>query len=326
MTEHTILVTGAGGAAAVTLIRSLRAHARVIAADIDPMAVGLYLVPKDQRTLIARGDSPEFVDNTLHLARKYGCDLVIPTVDVELLDISRRRGDFEAHGIKVLVESVVCLETCLDKGRLMGACAGRVRVPTTATWDGDPDTPAAFGTRFIVKPRAGAGGRGVALLDSDSPAVAELPIDGSFLIQEYLPGDEYSIDVLGRPDRHIVSAVPRRRDKVDSGIAVAGRTVHDPKLIEFGRAVAECIGVTGVVNVQARQAADGDIALLEVNARFPGTMALTVSAGVDMPRLAVGAVFGEQLPDSIDFNEVGVVRHWDEVVVPIEEYLAIGGP
>ena len=36
----------------------------------------------------------------------------------------------------------------------------------------------------------------------------------------------------------IVAAVPRRRDKVDSGIAVAGRTVADPALEQFGRVVA----------------------------------------------------------------------------------------
>ena len=39
-----VLVTGAGGPAGVSVIRSLNAEAYVFAIDIDPCAVGLYLV------------------------------------------------------------------------------------------------------------------------------------------------------------------------------------------------------------------------------------------------------------------------------------------
>ena len=116
------------------------------------------------------------------------------------------------------------------------------------------------------------------------------------------------------------SAVPRSRDKVDSGIAVAGRTVADPRLVDFGRRVAGAIGVTGVVNVQAKLDHAGEPALLEVNARFPGTMALTQAAGIDMPLLAVRAALGAELPDHLDFTEIAVVRHWTEQAVPVAEY------
>ncbi|PRZ44034.1 carbamoyl-phosphate synthase large subunit [Antricoccus suffuscus] len=329
MSQHqsTVLVTGAGGAAAVTLIRALTPMYRVIAGDIDPYAVGLYLVPPEDRVLLRRGDDPDFVPALLQEARTHGADLVIPTVDVELADVSAAADTFAAHGIRLLVETVATLECCLDKWQLMQRCASVVRVPTTMLLECDTTDHAmsTLGRPFIVKPRAGAGGRGFAVIDGPE-ALGETPRDGSYIMQEYLPGEEFSIDVLGRPDGHIVSAVPRRRDKVDSGIAVAGRTVHDPSLIAFGRSVAEAIGVVGVVNVQARRAVDGTPALLEVNPRFPGTMALTMAAGVDMPTLAVAAAYGERIPDSIDFTEVAVVRHWADVVVPIEEYTTIQAP
>jgi carbamoyl-phosphate synthase large subunit len=316
----TVLVTGAGGAAAVTLILSLRDHATVIAADIDPIAVGLYLVPAQQRALLPRGDDPGFVDALLGAAVAHGADLVIPTVDVELLDVSRARDRFADKGIDLLVESPSTLEMCLDKAALMQACASTVRVPGTVliTADTTDDELSALGAPFIIKPRHGAGGRGFEEVADLSALHA--PRDGTFIAQELLPGTEYSIDVLGRSDGHIVAAVPRSRDKVDSGIAVAGRTVADPALIEFGRAVGAAIGVLGVVNVQARRDRNGQPALLEVNARFPGTMSLTQAAGIDMPRLAVEGACGARLPESMDFAEVAVVRHWTEVVVPIAEY------
>ncbi len=316
---RTILITGAGGAAAVTLIKALAAHT-VIAADIDPLAVGLYLVEPHHRVLLPRGDSPHFVDELLHAARRVGADLVIPTVDSELLEVSLARDRFAAHGIDLLVESPLTLRTCLDKLTLVQRCAPWVRVPETTVLN-HLSLPklCRLGSPFIVKPRQGAGGRGFAVIH-DVAELATVPMDGSYLAQEFLPGTEYSIDVLARPDGHVVAAVPRTRDKVDSGIAVAGRTVADPRLQRFGRRVAEAVGATGVINVQARCDRNGEPALLEVNARFPGTMTLTMAAGVDMPALAVAAASGQRLPDSIGFAELAVVRHWSDVIVPVQEY------
>jgi carbamoyl-phosphate synthase large subunit len=157
----------------------------------------------------------------------------------------------------------------------------------------------------------------------DPAALDAMPHDGTIMVQERLPGEEYSIDVLAAPDGQVVASVPRARDRVDSGIAIAGRTIKDAELEAFGRKVAEAVGATSVVNVQARRAADGTPALLEVNARFPGTMPLTIAAGVDMPRLAVDAALGRELPATVDFTEVAMVRHWADVVVPIEEYRSV---
>ena len=76
--------------------------------------------------------------------------------------------------------------------------------------------------------------------------------DGSLLVQEHLPGPEYSLDVIARADGHVAGVVPRERLKVDSGIAVTGRTLHDDRLEGFARAVAEAIGLTTVANVQVK--------------------------------------------------------------------------
>jgi carbamoyl-phosphate synthase large subunit len=141
-----------------------------------------------------------------------------------------------------------------------------------------------------------------------------LPRDGGLLVQEYLPGEEYSVDVLADPvDRTVVAAVPRVRLKVDSGIAVTSRTVSDKHLIAAARAVAEHVGVTFVANVQFKRNQGGQPALLEVNPRFPGTMSLTVAAGINMPRLALGAAFGERLAGATyAFRELAVVRSWQD--------------
>ena len=52
-----ILITGAGGAAAISVWKSLSAEHELHMADMDPLAAGLYLVPPEQRLIIPRGDA-----------------------------------------------------------------------------------------------------------------------------------------------------------------------------------------------------------------------------------------------------------------------------
>jgi carbamoyl-phosphate synthase large subunit len=164
----------------------------------------------------------------------------------------------------------------------------------------------------FVKPRLGAGSRGAEKITRREDLDA-LPQDGSILVQEYLPGEEYSVDVYVRGDGRVIAAVPRERMKTDSGIAVTARTVDVPEVIEAARRVAEEIGVRYVANVQFKRAADGIFKLLEVNPRFPGTLPLTIAAGVDMPKLMVDEVAGRKLPDGLmPFKEIMVVRYWTE--------------
>jgi carbamoyl-phosphate synthase large subunit len=144
------------------------------------------------------------------------------------------------------------------------------------------------------------------------------------IVQEYLPGEEYSVDVLADPTTgSVVAAVPRSRLKVDSGIAVAGRTVHEAGLEESARTVAELVGVRFVANVQFRQDRHGRHALLEVNPRFPGTITLTVASGINMPRLAVDAALGATLAGrSYSFSDLAMVRTWQDHYFSPDELLS----
>jgi carbamoyl-phosphate synthase large subunit len=320
-TRSRILVTGVGGPSGQSIMKSLAQLSPpvdIIAADLDPYAAGLYLVPEGQRFLLPRGDDPGFTDALLALSRRERADVVLPTVDSELLPVSERRADFAAAGAAVIVASPDTLRMCLDKWALHVACEGEVRVPSSVILDADFD-PASVPLPVIVKPRTGSGSRGIHLV-KDVETLAAFEPDGTNLVQEHLPGEEFSLDVIARADGHVLGVVPRERLKVDSGIAITGRTIRDDALETYGRRVAELIGLTTVANVQVKRAADGTWALLEVNARFPGTMPLTIAAGIDMPALAVREALGEVLPDGpLPFQEIGMVRYMTELFLPFTE-------
>jgi carbamoyl-phosphate synthase large subunit len=318
-----VLVTGAGGPSAVGIIRSLMSDPRIAvhAADIDPNAAGLYLVPPHRRVLLPRGDDPGFAGALLGWCRQAGIDVLYPTVDHELLPVARARGEFADAGVAVILANERALSTCLDKWALFQACVGRLPVPRTELLDAGFE-PRAWVGPVVVKPRRGSGSRGVHVLD-DMARLADLPRDGSLLVQELLPGEEHSLDVLASPTGTIGAVVPRLRLKVDSGIAVAARTIGDPALMELGRDVVRTIGLGWVSNVQVRADRQGRPRLLEVNPRFPGTMPLTIEAGVDMPRISLAMALGAPMPRLEPFREVAMVRYLEERFLDASELQAI---
>src|SRR3954447_15758802 len=316
-----VLVTGAGGPAGVAVIRSLlrRGDVEVLAADMDRWASALYLVDAPNRRLVPPGRADDFVDVVRGICRDDGIDVLFPTVDVELPKLAAARDELLADGTVLASPALHTLETCLDKLALARACDRTVRVPRTELL-GTPQATSGWDFPVIVKPRRGAGSRGVRTVHSQAELDA-VHDEEDLIVQELLPGDEFSVDVLAGMDGSVIAAVPRARLRVDSGVAVAGVTVHDDLLIETASAVARAVGLTTVANVQLKRDADGRPALLEVNPRFPGAMPLTIAAGVDMPSLTLDAVLGRPVPAHVDFAEIANVRYLEDVFLPVDEVL-----
>jgi len=314
-----VLVTGVGGPAAVSVIKSLKLDPTVqlLAADMDPWAAGLYLLPADARTLIPAGLDPNFVSAVLARCVALGVHVLIPTVDAEMRPLAGARAEYAAAGIELMLAPERALDLTLDKLALARCCAGHVRVPRTECFDGALD-PASWDYPVILKPRTGSGSRDISVVAS-ARELAVLERSAEFIVQEYLPGDEYSIDVLSDARGHVIAAVPRVRARVDSGVSVAGRTVHDPELEQLGATVASVTGLTYISNVQARRDVAGRPALLEVNPRAPGALPLTMASGVNMPRLALDALRGLPVPEHMDFHEMAMVRFLEERFMDVSE-------
>jgi len=214
------------------------------------------------------------------------------------------------------------LAQVLDKGALMVAAQGVIATPVsailTSEWLAKQNVKSTG--PWLVKPRRGAGSRGITQCQSLAD-VAEQPMDGSCLVQEYLPGEELSVDVLASPDGKALVAVPRIRLRVDSGIAIVSRTVRDPELSAAAMALVSRLQLPYVSNVQVRRDAAGVPRLLEINPRVPGTMPLTIAAGVNMPLLALMMALGDDPPskDLLAWKELGMVRQWAETWVDIAD-------
>lgn len=136
----------------------------------------------------------------------------------------------------------------------------------------------------FAKPRFGRSSRQTRVLDR--PATIEL--SSSWVIQDYLDGEEVSVDVFVRGGK-AVGAVARTRDRVEGGEAIESTVVEDRVLhgvyAHIACQVAEAIGIRGPANVQIRGSK-----VIEVNPRFGGGSVLSVAAGLDLVGLCLGLV------------------------------------
>jgi hypothetical protein len=156
-----ILVTGAGGAAGVTVIRALmKAGHRVVAVDRDPLAVGLRLADASQ--MIPSADDPQFSSFVCKLSLHQGVKGVISTIAEEMPSLSSHRALFDNERIATWFPERGVVQACIDKWLFhLEAKAAGLPVPPTniASAEGVPRP-------WIVKPRFGRGSRDIMWVDT----------------------------------------------------------------------------------------------------------------------------------------------------------------
>jgi carbamoyl-phosphate synthase large subunit len=97
-------------------------------------------------------------------------------------------------------------------------------------------------------------------------------------------------------------------------------TCFQPEADRLARDIVTAVGLDYVVNVQLKQDRNGELKLLEINPRIPGTIGLTICAGVNMPYFAVKLSLGED-PGAIPLPRYGLklIRMWDKIVFDSSE-------
>ena len=339
--DLTVLMTGAGAPGAAGIIRSLRAtderSIHIVGVDMDSEAYGFALA--DQYATVPAGDADTYIPRMLALANRVDADVILPLTTAEVEPLAAARDRFEAT---VMVSDREALGVANDKGSLYAfldsegfdAAPDYHRVDTESAFLtavdtlGYPDRPVCF------KPPVASGMRGFRILDEDGDRLTRLleakpdsavttlaevrPILTSaesfpeLAVMEYLPGEEYSVDVVAMGDS-VGPVIPRSRQRTRAGISFAGTVERREELIETATEICQRLGLRYNVNIQFKYDGDGTPKVIEINPRVAGSIIMGVAAGANMPYLAVKHALGESLP-SVDVQwGTRMVRYWQEL-------------
>lgn len=251
-----------------------------------------------------------YADWCLATARARGVDLFVPQGGRSAVAV--RAAEFAAAGIRLSVPAdAATLALIDDKARFYDAAtaaglplAWTREVVDAAGFDAALADLAAQSLDPCVKPPQGVFGAGFwrldervslfdALMNPDahraSAAAIRAALDGTpgqrLLVMEHLAGPEWSVDCVCK-DGALVAAVSRIK------LGRAQRLEVDGPAVDIARAAIRAFGLSGLINVQCRAAAPGDVRLLEINTRMSGGCGYTAHAGVNLPWIHVAIELG----------------------------------
>jgi len=274
----------------VSLLRSFRQAARqlkvsasFLGTDITELSPALQLC--DKRFLVKPISHPRYVSDLLRIVKAERVDLIVPTIDTDLLILAKNKAKFERLGCRVLVSHHEVIEICQDKRKTS-------RFLSRKGFEG----PATMSVRtamkkkdlvwpVIAKPWDGAAAKGVTVVDKRQ----DLRVIGgripNCIVQELVHGTEYTCDVFVDFNMNVRCVVPRKRIEVRAGEVSKGQVVRDDRLMS---GAADVIGALnagpGVITLQCFLQADGAIKFTEINARFGGGAPLAIKAGANFPK------------------------------------------
>lgn len=339
--DITVLMTGAGAPGASGIIKSLRAtderDIEIVGVDMNADAYGFSLV--DAHYTVPAGGHDDYISRLLDIADREAVDVVLPLTTDEIEPLAAARDAFDAT---VMVSDADALRVANDKGKLYGFLADSGfdstpsyhRVSTEAEFLaavealGYPENPVCF------KPPVASGMRGFRVLDAENDRLTRLleekpdsavttledvlPVLSSaetfpeLAVMEYLPGEEYSVDVLAMGD-DVGPVIPRSRTRTRAGISFEGEVEENQELIDAATAISERLGLSYNVNIQFKYDAEGDPKVIEINPRVAGTIIMCVGAGVNLPYLGVKHALGERIPAVDVAWGTRMVRYWQEL-------------
>ena len=286
---------------------------KLLATDITTTSPAFHVA--DEGVLVPAAGRVEYVPALLDIVRTHDVKLLVPLTDLDLRSLARQRKQFDDAGCTVMIGSEQAVTLCRDKART-NALLGESGLATINTLTLQEFLTEPFYPCF-VKPVRGSASIGTGLLRDEKELRAHVATYGDLmLIQEYVPGREYTVDVYRSRDGQVRCVVPRQRLKVRSGEVEKGVTVASEELMDTTRRLVECLGdIWGVFCCQCRWGDDGPPRFFEINPRFGGGAPLSIQAGANLPLYLLQDVLGLPITAEMGgFTPGMLILRYDEAV------------
>jgi carbamoyl-phosphate synthase large subunit len=306
-----VIVPGAAGPAGINTIKSLkmsRFDGKIIATDSNRLSAGFFMAS-------AYAVMPKVVNEENYMKKleevinNYNVQVLMPSSGYDIYPYSKYRKQIEGFGAKPVVSDLETIEICFDKMMTFQKLNGKFDLPFTTT---NPDKITEF--PVIAKSRREKGRCNMMMIEDEDNLKHVSSKFSDMIFQEYLPGTEYTVDVLCDLGKKPVVAVPRIRLETKEGISTKGKVVHHPQIEQSCMDIAKSVGIIGPCCIQMKASRDGALKLVEVNPRMGGGTIFAALAGANFPALVLDMVKEKEIVKP-SFSEVTVIRYFEEIVI-----------
>lgn len=310
-----ILVTAIGSMSAECAINKLKGSGNyVVGCDIYPKEwhYETTLCDKFYQAPFATDES-EYVHFLLDVCREQDLKYIIPLTDLEIDVINRNRRLFNESGITLCMQSEKVLDIVRNKYKLYKYFENDNNVPSVKTCL-LVDLDESMTYPCIAKPYNGRSSEGL-IRNASKEQVLAIADKGSYIIQEQIEGNVFTVDYCRSSESGTACAVPRQellRTKNGAGLTV--ETSCDENLIKLVSYIGCKLDVNGCVNMEFIKNS-GKYYLIDINPRFSAGISFSVMQGYDMVNNHVRCFTGEEIDGQIDITEHILIKKYQDVAM-----------
>jgi carbamoylphosphate synthase large subunit len=250
---------------------------RIVSADMNSLAPALYFA--DAFYTVPAIKDPQYIPKLLEICEKEKIRLIIPTIDTELHKLSSNRHLFNSIGTDVLVSSIETLiisENKLNTFRFFKS----LNLKTPESYGQGMPHRGSFPS--FIKPISGSSSINTFKVNNEKELEFFEDYIGDYLIQEFIDGEEYTIDVFCDFEGNPIFITPRIRLAVRSGEVLKTQIKHDEQLEMQVIKIISKLKPNGPLTIQAiKNKIDDQFYFIEINARFGGGSPLSMKAGAN---------------------------------------------
>lgn len=173
-----------------------------------------------------------------------------------------------------------------------------------------------IGTPCVFKQNKGSGSRGMRIIDpsksryevlfNEKPnsmyitaeELKEILREGEIPpmhAMEYLPGTEYTVDILA-DNGNVKYSLCRRGLKVQGSIMLDGITENKPEITGMCSEIVSRLKLNGTIGFDIKEREDGTPLIVECNPRATAGISEFTASGVNLLYLCIKMMLGEELP------------------------------
>ncbi len=322
-----VLLTAAGSPSSPGLISCLKHNGEreitVVGTDMKADATIGQMV--DVSYVVPPASSETYINALLEICKKEKIDVLIPGISQELPKLQIAKKDFESVGTRVSIDDGKGLLIANDKIKLYefmvenGFDVPKFKIINSVDEFFNACKYVGYPNKGVcVKVKDGSGSRGIRIIDPKKSRfdifIGEKP--NSFytsyedmysilkekqnipelMIMEYLPGIEYSVDLLADHGK-VLYIVGRESNIINASIPQEATLVYSEKAYGISKSIVEALKLDGNVDLDFKFDSDNNPQLMEINPRLAATLSVIAAGGVNLLYLRIKQLLGEELPD-----------------------------
>lgn len=280
---------------------------QIFVADANP-ELSSVCMSSENALKILKVNETGYVDNLKQIINDHSINIVIPTIDPELIRVAGlEKIDHQFHPI---ISNSKIVDTFATKTSTYNFFRDHdVKTPNIVKNPTKNDLP------LFAKLDNSSSSVGAQKVETEQQLLFLLNSEKNYVFQEFIDGNEFTIDFFVDYNKELTAIIPRQRLEVRAGEVSKALTVNDPDLISQTKEVIKRLdGAYGPMCIQAIQNKTG-IYFIEINTRFGGGYPLTHQSGANFIEYIYNHFFGIPSTPTLDWSSNMLMLRYDHEVI-----------